>query len=548
MVGLILLVFMLLSYAFLPAQETRKHYLSVCLVIALAMIALGFTIPLSAKPDQCYDEITPNDMYSSLECAWSGAFIIAGGLTAGMWIFLRALSMNLQICWDIVPGRKFFYASQLAGWGIPAVLFATTITVTGVSFRFGSACHVNHKNSMADFWGPLLAMAGGAGLLQLYTFGYCIHVYLKNLWSDQADMSTNASSNGGTSRVGSVRAQTARAVYRRLKKVLWLQWRGICIVSIILIDVIFFSIVFVYLDGMQQSAVNDLVRVRPWLVCLAINPTDKDKCLHLVQGWLVNESVVAAVLFMLALAGLQAFVMLTRPTVFVAWVNFIRSKVTNKRQEFVSLDAKPDIMRSNSKHQLLRLQRGHQATTFEIQGKPDHVITMDELDMKTFSPINSPDESYKSPIHGYRDSPSLDESGPWDSSQTMSSHQQTARGQIPSQYVDRITPSPAGNGPPSPTAATYSSRLDVQRTPQHNDYFAQNTRAIPSEGRRYNAPNSSFSAPNAPSRASSTKSVTFEPREYYYTHDLTLSPPSEAGEIEDISSQGFPIRRNFERR
>ncbi|EME44218.1 hypothetical protein DOTSEDRAFT_71900 [Dothistroma septosporum NZE10] len=542
--GLILLVFMLVSYILLPAHETRKHYLSVSLVIALAMIALGFTIPLGANPDQCYDEITPNDMYTSMECAWSGAFIIAGGLTAGMWIFLRALSMNLQICWDIVPGRKFFYASQMVGWGIPAIFFTITITITGVSFRFGSACHVNHKNSMGDFWGPLLAMAGGAAMLQIGTFGYCIHVYLKNLWSDQPDTSTNASSNGGTSRVGSVRAQTARAVYRRLKKVLWLQWRGICIVSIILIDVIFFSIVFVYLDGMQQSAVNDLVKVTPWLLCLARNPSDKDMCLHLVDGWLVNESVVAAVLFMLALAGLQAFLMLTRPTVFTAWADFIRSKFTHRRQEFVSLDAKPEIVRSNSKHELLRLQRGHQATTFEMQGKPDHVITMDELDLKTFSPINTPDESYRSPIHGYRDSPSLDESEPWDSSQTVSPHLPTLQGQSLPQYVGRRTPSLAENRPPNPAAAGYHPRPDVQRIVRHDDCFVQDTRVSRSEGRRYNAPTSNFSAPNAPSRTSSTKSVSFEPREYY-SHDLTLSPPSEAGETEDVSSQGFPIRRNF---
>ena len=122
-VGLALLSFMLLSYMVLPTQKTRSHYLSVCLIIAVIMICLGFTIPLGASIDQCFDEITPNDMYSSMGCAFSGAFIVAGGLSGAMWICIRALSMNLQICWDIVPGRKFFYIAQVLGWGIPGVLF-----------------------------------------------------------------------------------------------------------------------------------------------------------------------------------------------------------------------------------------------------------------------------------------------------------------------------------------------------------------------------------------------------------------------------------------
>ena len=133
---------MLVSYLVLPAQHTRSHYLSVCLIIAVAMINMGFTIPLAVDPDQCYDAITPNDMSSSTECAWSGAFIVAGGLCAGSWIFIRALSMNLQICWDIMPGRKFFVVSQALGWGIPAILFAVTMKVTGVSFRL-SLIHIS---------------------------------------------------------------------------------------------------------------------------------------------------------------------------------------------------------------------------------------------------------------------------------------------------------------------------------------------------------------------------------------------------------------------
>jgi hypothetical protein len=84
-------------------------------------------------------------------------------------VFIRALSMHLQICWDIVPGNRFFYVSQALGWGVAALLFTVTMTLTGVSFRFGDACHVNSTNSMADFWGPLLGIASAAGLVQILT-------------------------------------------------------------------------------------------------------------------------------------------------------------------------------------------------------------------------------------------------------------------------------------------------------------------------------------------------------------------------------------------
>ena len=550
-VGLVLLVFMLASYIVLPAQKTRSHYLSVCLIVAVIFITLGFTIPLGASPEQCYNEITPNDMYSSTECAWSGAFIIAGGLSAATWVCIRALSMNLQICWDIVPGRKFFYFSQAFGWGIPAILFAATLTATGVSFRFGNACHVNHENSMADFWGPLMAIAGLAGVLQLITFAYCVNVYLRNLWSDSPANSTAASGSGLPSYTNSVRTQTARAVYQRLKKVLWLQWRGICIVSIILVDVIFFAIVFVYLDGLQNSVSHDITKVTPWLMCLAMHPTDRDACLALSRGWLVNEPTVVAVLILLSLAGVQVFIFLARPSVFPAWVDFFRHRFTS-RQEFVSLDARQDGMRSASQQDYLNYDRGHQTTTFEMQ-KPGYTATITgpmslDLDTKNamFSPsstiMSSPDDSYRSPIHTDR---------------TTSPTYSMNRGRIPSEYAGQITPdlshgraSPAlshGHTPPpsafttstnafarQPSTASTNPMLQRQNS---TDYFpSAGPGRRPSQDRKYHPPGSSFSAPKTPSRQSSLRSQGYDPREIWAGRGgLALNPPREAGEsVEDL--------------
>jgi hypothetical protein len=537
-VGFGLMTFMLLSYMVLPAQKTRSHYLSVCLIVSVMLIALGFIIPLGAKPDKCYNEITPNDMYSSTECAWSGAFIVAGGLSADMWVFIRALSMNLQICWDIVPGRKFFYISQGLGWGIPAALFTATMTVTGVSFRFASQCDVNHTNSMADFWGPLMAFAGAAGILQLMTFAYCIRVYLKNLFTDQVASSSAASGSNLPSYTTSVRTQTARAVWRRLQKVLWLQWRGICIVTIILVDVIFFSIVFVWLDGLQSSVEKNLTKIEPWLTCLVLHPTDKDACLPLVGNFLVNQATVIAVMLLLSLAGLQVFLFLVRPSFFTAWAEFFQSKFTS-RQEFVSLDARQHTMRNNSKQDLINYHRGHESTAFEMQ-KPagSNSLSLDIESKGMFSPtettVSSPGEAYRSPLQHIGRS---DSSADTDIRDSVSSSL-IGRGRIPPEYLGRMSPDVNTPGSP-PTPYVHYNSISLHQT--NSDYFAHSTthmlRPTSSRSRHsergYYPPNTSFSVPQAPSRTSSMRSVTFDPREAYSRGGLALNPPSEAGESQE---------------
>lgn len=100
---------------------------------------------------------------------YTQARVLAGEEADRDAVFMRALSLHLQICWQVVPGRKFFVTAQLAGWGIPIVLVGVSLAITGVSYRFGDTCHVNHANAMHIFWGPLLAFAGAAIVIQFAT-------------------------------------------------------------------------------------------------------------------------------------------------------------------------------------------------------------------------------------------------------------------------------------------------------------------------------------------------------------------------------------------
>ncbi|KAI9838433.1 MAG: hypothetical protein M1837_002488 [Sclerophora amabilis] len=297
---------------------------------------LGFIVPLGVKPSQCYNDITPNDMYSDMTCAVSGFFLIAGGWCGVMWVFLRALSLHLQICWRVVPGQKFFYGAQIAGWGIPAVFVAIAFTLTGVSYRFGDTCHINHRYALYDFWIPLLAFTGAAIVLQFATFGYCIKVYIQSLMDDTP---SSENRSGLPSYNGSISTATARQTYRRVRKVVELQWRGICVVILIIASVIFFSVVFASMDNMQQASLRDLPKAKEWIICLVISGGDKSQCLDLAAKLTVNEATVMAVLILLSMNGVWCLIFLGRWSIISGWIESCR-RLRRPPREFVSVDAK----------------------------------------------------------------------------------------------------------------------------------------------------------------------------------------------------------------
>jgi hypothetical protein len=262
---------------------------------------LGFIIPLAAKPAQCYNAITPNDMMSSKTCALSGAFLLAGGWSAVVWVSLRAVALHLQICWQVVIGKTFMWGAIASGWGIPAIALTVALVFSGVSFRFGDTCHINHKNSLADFWIPLLVFAALTVIIQFATFGYCIKVYLASL----ADDSTTTNSSGLPSYTNSIKGTiTPRQAYRRVRRVIELQWRGIAIVLLIVADVVFFAIIFVFMDDIETNMLKDPTKSLKWLTCLVENQGDKDKCLSFAASLVVNEATVLAVLVLLSVSHL----------------------------------------------------------------------------------------------------------------------------------------------------------------------------------------------------------------------------------------------------
>ena len=207
--------------------------------------------------------------------------------------------------------------------------------LSGVSYRFGNTCHINHKLAAETFWGPLLAFAGAAVLLQFGTLIYCIRVYIRAMFQDE--MATTEVSQVPSYHLSERTAVTARAAYRRIKKVVMLQWRGIVVVLIIVTDVIFFSTIFIKSDNTQQGILNDRSRAAPWLLCLGLTG-DKNKCLDKTGNLVVAEPTVMAVLYLLSLNGYWCFFFLGSPKMITAWITLIR-RPRGPKLEFVSRDA-----------------------------------------------------------------------------------------------------------------------------------------------------------------------------------------------------------------
>ncbi len=330
-----LCVFLLVSYAVLPAKRTHRHYLSICFTLGICCMQIAFIIPLGTKPDQCYDEITPQDMYSNLSCAFTGAMLLFGGWVVVIFSFIRTVAFHLQVCWEMILGPKFMWGAFICGLGIPIIGTSIMLVLTGVSFRFGEVCHINIEKSLQDYWIPIIAFAGASLVMQFTTMGYCIHIYVKSLY----DTATTTNSSNIPSYTASATTLTARQAYRRIRKIFKLQWRSNLLVLVILANVLIFAVIFIKADKDLKVTEENIEKATPWLGCLLLNKGDKLKCVDEAKKFGPNKATLLALLFLLTLVGLWNFLLFARPSMFAGWLDLFPRK-DRAQFEFVSADAR----------------------------------------------------------------------------------------------------------------------------------------------------------------------------------------------------------------
>jgi hypothetical protein len=275
-------------------------------------------------------------MRSSLSCAFTGAFLLFGGIAVVTWSLIRTLALHLQVCWEVMIGPKFMWLAFISGWGVPIIIIALMLTFTGVSYRFGDVCHINGPNSLGDYWVLILVIAGLSLILQVVTMAYCMHVYVKSLFDTDPTSTTNS---GLPSYSNSVRTVTAKQAYKRVRRVIELQWRSMALVLAILINVIFFAVVFVRLNASLQMTPANLEKARGWVTCLALSRGDPKQCESYADGIALNEATLLAVLVLLAISTFWNFIFVVRWSMIQGWIEFFKGLFV-KQVEFVSVDAR----------------------------------------------------------------------------------------------------------------------------------------------------------------------------------------------------------------
>ena len=200
-----------------------------------------------------------------------------------------------------------------------------------------------------------------------------------------------------------------------------LQWRGLAIAVLVVTDVIFFSVVFVVvsffvaytnysrllismqLDKETQKAVQHPQAFTPWLTCMVVKQ-NKEACISLAEGILVNESILIATLLLLAVVGIEAFILICRLEMITGWVELVTSRWhrQHEQREFVSLDAR----------RFSADPRTHELLNMESQSEPSKTAhTSETHDVSPITDIETPispgkfnERLYRSP-HGSFSSP-----------------------------------------------------------------------------------------------------------------------------------------------
>lgn len=195
------------------------------------------------------------------------------------------------------------------GWGLPALFLAISLPVTGVSYRLISTCSPNPHVSFATWFGWLIAFALLGALIQFGTTAFCLIVYARSLFvhhssnnspgetkiSNGSNPSTPSSQQRSPTQLG-----TKNLAWKRVKKVLSLQWRSILLSCTVIFIAAYSGIVYVVMTRTAQQDANpkQTDRILKWSDCLVYNEGDKDKCLHLAEPLRLGENQVIAALIM----------------------------------------------------------------------------------------------------------------------------------------------------------------------------------------------------------------------------------------------------------
>ena len=227
-------------------------------------------------------------------------------------VLLRSLWTNLRVCWDVHHTPVYMWTAHALGWGLPAAFLVISLSVTGVSYRLGSTCLPNPHGAFVTWFGWLIAFASLAALIQFITTGFCLGVYMRNIFtpsnSNSNDTNSTSKSDAPITPSAVSHPPTAdlgkRFAWQRVKKVMILQWRSILLSILVTIEIIYFGTIYVQQTRaqMESDSPQRTAQVQAWSACLIFSGGDKDQCLHLAKPLRLAEDKVIASFFMSAVS------------------------------------------------------------------------------------------------------------------------------------------------------------------------------------------------------------------------------------------------------
>lgn len=207
-------------------------------------------------------------------------------------------------------------------------------------------------------------------------------MYLASL-RDQSNTTTEASGSGLPSYNGTIRSVSPRQAYRRVRRVIELQWRGIAIVLVIVADVVFFAVVFVVLDNQEESVIANPAKASHWTLCLIQAAGDKNQCLSLANRLIVSEATVMAVLVLLSLNGIWLFLLMFRFTILDGWMELFRRQLKPSSKDFVSVDAKLNFAKDARSYEMLSKEAGKNPEPIITSTSPPPAIDFEPQVMRS---------------------------------------------------------------------------------------------------------------------------------------------------------------------
>jgi len=192
--------------------------------------------------------------------------------------------------------------------------------ITGVAYRLYNVCIPNSNKSFVTWFGWLLGFAIVGEVIQVATIVYCLWKYALSALSRGGPGSSNghtstnstgtATSENSTTpaplgRRASMSARRRKRVeWRKVQKVLYLQWRSMLLAFILVNETIYFGIVFGQLTGAAERIASGVLTPtdEAWVECLVSTNGDKEKCLALSSGLGLSEPRVIATLLLISVS------------------------------------------------------------------------------------------------------------------------------------------------------------------------------------------------------------------------------------------------------